>query len=171
MDSEVKAQNIALNQFCKRMNEQYHAYAVHCGLSDPALWVLYSLWEADTILTQNDICSLWMYPKQTINFTISGLVKKGLVQLEQRPGARSGKAVRLTAAGEAFCHKAITPLLMAEERSLLQLADSDRRTLVALSENSASFLNGSCKAFCSAPKNDQSFIERTFHGKAKNPII
>ena len=109
MDSEVKAQNIALNQFCKRMNEQYHAYAVHCGLSDPALWVLYSLWEADTILTQNDICSLWMYPKQTINFTISGLVKKGLVQLEQRPGARSGKAVRLTAAGEAFCHKAINP--------------------------------------------------------------
>jgi len=82
MDSEVKAQNIALNQFCKRMNEQYHAYAVRCGLSDPALWVLYSLWEADTILTQNDICSLWMYPKQTINFTISGLVKKGLVQLE-----------------------------------------------------------------------------------------
>ena len=85
MDSEVKAQNIALNQFCKRINEQYHAYAVHCGLSDPALWVLYSLWEADTILTQNDICALWMYPKQTINFTISGLVKKGLVQLEQRP--------------------------------------------------------------------------------------
>lgn len=152
MDSEVKAQNIALNQFCKRMNEQYHAYAVHCGLSDPALWVLYSLWEADTILTQNDICSLWMYPKQTINFTISGLVKKGLVQLEQRPGARSGKAVRLTAAGEAFCHKAITPLLMAEERSLLQLADSDSRTLVALSEKQCIFFERELQGLLQCPE-------------------
>jgi len=138
MDSEVKAQNIALNQFCKRMNEQYHAYAVHCGLSDPALWVLYSLWEADTILTQNDICSLWMYPKQTINFTISGLVKKGLV--------------RLTAAGEAFCHKAITPLLMAEERSLLQLADSDRRTLVALSEKQCIFFERELQGLLQCPE-------------------
>ena len=138
MDSEVKAQNIALNQFCKRMNEQYHAYAVHCGLSDPALWVLYSLWEADTILTQNDICSLWMYPKQTINFTISGLVKKGLVQLEQRPGARSGKA--------------ITPLLMAEERSLLQLADFDRRTLVALSEKQCIFFERELQGLLQCPE-------------------
>lgn len=137
MDSEVKTQNIALNQFCKRMNEQYHAYAVHCGLSDPALWVLYSL---------------WMYPKQTINFTISGLVKKGLVQLEQRPGARSGKAVRLTAAGEAFCHKAITPLLMAEERSLLQLADSDRRTLVALSEKQCIFFERELQGLLQCPE-------------------
>ena len=112
MDSEVKAQNIALNQFCKRMNEQYHAYAVHCGLSDPALWVLYSLWEADTILTQNDICSLWMYPKQTINFTISGLVKKGL----------------------------------------LQLADSDRRTLVALSEKQCIFFERELQGLLQCPE-------------------
>ena len=87
MDAEIKAQNLAMNQYCKRLNEQYHNYAVACGLSDPTLWVLYSLWETDTYLTQNDICALWMYPKQTINFTITGLVKKGLVRLEQRPGS------------------------------------------------------------------------------------
>lgn len=91
-------------------------------------------------------------PKQTINFTISGLVKKGLVQLEQRPGARSGKAVRLTAAGEAFCHKAITPLLMAEERSLLQLADFDRRTLVALSEKQCIFFERELQGLLQCPE-------------------
>lgn len=109
MDAEVKAQNIALNQFYKRMNEQYHAYAAHCGLSDPALWVLYSLWETETPLTQNNICALWMYPKQTINFTISGLLKKGYVTLEQQPGAGNSKAVRLTSEGEALCRKIIAP--------------------------------------------------------------
>lgn len=134
MDAEVKAQNIALNQFYKRMNEQYHAYAVHCGLSDPTLWVLYSLWETDTYLTQNDICALWMYPKQTINFTITGLVKKGIVRLEQRPGARSGKTVKLTDAGAALCHQIITPLLEAEERSLSQLTEPARKLLLTLSE-------------------------------------
>ena len=134
MDAEVKAQNIALNQFYKRMNEQYHAYAVHCGLSDPALWVLYSLWESETPLTQNDLCALWMYPKQTINFTISGLLKKGYVTLEQRPGPRNSKAVRLTAEGNKLCKKAIAPLMEAEERALSQLTEPARRLLVGLSE-------------------------------------
>ena len=134
MDAEVKQQNLALNQHYKRMNEQYHAYAVHCGLSDPALWVLYSLWESEAPLTQNDICALWMYPKQTINFTITGLVKKGYVQLEQRPGARSGKAVKLTPTGTALCRAVIAPLLEAEERSLSQLTEPARKLLVDLSE-------------------------------------
>lgn len=134
MNAEVKAQNLALNQHYKRLNEQYHAYAVRCGLSDPALWVLYSLWETNAPLTQNDICALWMYPKQTINFTIASLVKKGCVRLEQRPGARSGKAVRLTAEGTALCQKVIAPLMEAEERSLLQLTDPERELLVRLSE-------------------------------------
>ncbi len=134
MDAQVKAQNIALNQFYKRMNEQYHAYAVHCGLSDPALWVLYSLWETETPLTQNDICALWMYPKQTINFTISGLVKKGCVQLEQRPGPRNSKAVQLTDEGRALCQKVITPLMEAEERTLSQLTETARNLLLTMNE-------------------------------------
>lgn len=134
MDAEVKQQNLILNQHYKRMNEQYHAYAVHCSLSDPALWVLYSLWEAEAPLTQNDICALWMYPKQTINFTITGLVKKGIVRLEQRPGARSGKTVKLTPAGSALCREVIAPLMEAEERSLSQLTEPARKLLVGLSE-------------------------------------
>ncbi len=134
MDANVKAQNIALNQYYKRMNEQYHAYAVHCGLSDPALWVLYSLWESDIPLTQNDICALWMYPKQTINFTISGFLKKGYITLEQLSGARNRKAVRLTAEGRALCQRVIAPLMEAEERSLLHFTAAERAALVSMNE-------------------------------------
>ena len=140
MDAEVKAQNLALNQSYKRQNEQYHSYAASCGLSDPALWVLYSLWESDRDLTQNDICALWMYPKQTINFTIAGFVKKGYIQLEQRPGARSGKTVKLTEAGSALCRKVVAPLMEAEERCLSRIPAQDRALLVALSEKQCTFL-------------------------------
>jgi len=146
MDAEVKAQNIALNQYYKRMNEQYHAYAAQCGLSDPALWVLYSLWETETPLTQNDICALWMYPKQTINFTISGLVKKGYVQLEQRPVARNSKAVKLTDEGAGLCRKVIVPLMEVEERSLSQLDSSARKLLVSLSEKQCTFFEREVQA-------------------------
>ena len=152
MDAEVKAQNIALNQFYKRMNEQYHAYAVHCGLSDPALWVLYSLWETETPMTQNDIASIWMYPKQTINFTISGLVKKGCVQLEQRSGARSGKTVKLTAEGTALCEKVIVPLMEAEERSLSRLTDAERHTLISLSGKQCLSFEQSLQALLTPPE-------------------
>lgn len=162
MDAEIKAQNLAMNQYCKRLNEQYHNYAVACGLSDSTLWVLYSLWETDTYLTQNDICALWMYPKQTINFTITGLVKKGLVRLEQRPGARSGKTVKLTDAGAALCHRVITPLLEAEERGLSQLTAQDRALLVALCEQQCTFFEREITALTesAAPQ-----TERNSHGK------
>lgn len=162
MDAEIKAQNLAMNQYCKRLNEQYHNYAVSCGLSDPALWVLYALWEADAPMTQNDIAAVWMYPKQTINFTIAGLVKKGCVQLEQRPGARSGKTVKLTAAGTALCRKVIAPLMEAEERGLSQLTAADRALLVALSEQQCTFFEREITALTesAAPQ-----TERNSHGK------
>ena len=134
MDATVKAQNMALNLYFKRLNEKYHSYAVYCGISDPTLWVLYSVWGSEVPLTQNDICEKWMYPKQTVNFTISGLVKKGYVQLEQRSGAHSGKAVCLTEQGRELCKKIIQPLIEAEEKSLLDMTEPARKLMIGLLE-------------------------------------
>ena len=134
MDTSVKALNLALNEIAKHLNEPYHAYAVHCGLSDPALWVLYILFQAQEPVTQNELARTLCYPKQTVNFTIANFVKKGVVQLKQRPGIRSGKSVCLTQEGAAFCEKVIAPLMAAEERSLLQLTEAERIALVTLSE-------------------------------------
>ena len=97
MDQSVKTQNFRLLQTAKRLNEQYHIYAVSRGLSDPAANILYTLMEPDGVITQNDLAIMWCYPKQTVNFTIQGLVKKGYVQLEQLPGGRNRKSVSLTA--------------------------------------------------------------------------
>lgn len=151
MAETVKSQNLALNQYYKRMNEQYHSYAVHCGLSDPALWILYSLWESDTPMTQNDLSAIWMYPKQTINFTIAGLTKKGCIHLEQRSGARSGKTICLTAEGTALCRKVIVPLLAAEERSLMTFSEENRKLLVTLSERQCTSLENEIRLLTDKP--------------------
>ena len=116
MDQSVKTQNFRLLQTAKRLNEQYHIYAVSRGLSDPAANILYTLMEPDGVITQNDLAIMWCYPKQTVNFTIQGLVKKGYVQLEQLPGGRNRKSVSLTAKGQAYCREVLTPLIEAEER-------------------------------------------------------
>jgi len=136
MNETVHRQNIALNRSWKRMNVQYHTYAVACGLSDPAMWTLYALYEngEQAVLTQNDIVETWMYPKQTINFTITGFVKKGYVYLEPMGGARNSKAVRLTEAGKQFCEKTIRPLMEAEENALRKLSDEERMLLVRLNQ-------------------------------------
>ena len=152
MGAEVKAQNMALNQISKHLNEQYHAYAAHCGLSDPAFWVLYILYEAAEPVTQNDLAQVWCYPKQTINFTVSSFVKKGYVELEQRPGARSGKTVRLTAEGIALCKKVVAPLMEAEERSLLQLTAPARKLLVGLTEKQCQYFAQEIQTLLQTPE-------------------
>lgn len=134
MNDAVDKQNITLNLYWKRMNVQYHTYAASCGLSDPAMWTLYALYEngEKPPLTQNDIVEMWMYPKQTVNFTIAGLVQKGCLYLEQLGGARNSKAVRLTEAGKQLCEQTIRPLFEAEENALRQLSAQERELLIKL---------------------------------------
>jgi len=138
----VQQQNIELNRVWKRMNQQYHAYAVANDLSDPAMWMLYSLAETGygKTLTQNDLVEIWMYPKQTVNFTIAALVKKGYVYMEQMGGARNSKAVRLTEEGKTFCKQVIRPLIEAEQRALFTLTDEQRELLLRLSERQCTAL-------------------------------
>lgn len=84
MNPEIRATNMALTQISKQIDELYHRYGAYCGLSDPAIWVLYSLYEdEEKTYTQNDLVSMWFYPKQTVNYTVNSLVKNGWIYLEQ----------------------------------------------------------------------------------------
>ena len=134
MGDTINGQNIELNRIWKRMNVQYHNYAAACGFSDPAMWVLYALYEnnEEQAVTQNDIVETWMYPKQTVNFTIAGLAKKGFVYLEPIGSARNSKAVHLTEAGKQLCERTIRPLMQAEENALRKLSEEDRNALLRI---------------------------------------
>ncbi len=134
MDSKVTLQNMEINRIFKRLNEQYHDYAAFCGLSEPAVWTLYTLFEDDKAVTQYELAAMWFYPKQTINFTVNSLVKKGYVRLEQLASAGNSKAIRLTDEGHKFCERVIAPLMKAEEYSLMRLTKQERELLVSLNE-------------------------------------
>lgn len=135
MNDKIRNLNTALSQLYKKEDDLYHRYSVHCGLSDPAIWVLYTLYEVENkIYTQNDLVSLWSFPKQTVNYAVCGMVKNGWLRLEQLPGGRNRKAVLLTEEGERICEEKILPLMLAEERSLLGLTEEEQELLLRLNQ-------------------------------------
>lgn len=99
------------------------------------MWVLYSLYEEeDRIYTQNDLVSMWFYPKQTINYAVSSLLRNGWIFLEQLSGGRNRKAIHLTQEGEKICREKILPLMLAEESSLAHMSPEEQTLLLKLNE-------------------------------------
>lgn len=140
MEPRIREINSELTQLYKWEDELYHRYGVFCGLSDPAVWVLYSLYEdTEQILTQNDLSSTWFYPKQTINYTVNALVKKGLVKLEQLPVARNSKVILLTEEGKRICEEKMLPLMQAEENSLSRMTEQERELLLRLAKKQMTY--------------------------------
>lgn len=146
MDEKIRAINSELTQLYKWEDDLYHRYGVFFGLSDPAVWVLYGLYEdTEQVLTQNDLVSAWFYPKQTINYTVSTLVKNGWVKLEQLPVAGNSKAVLLTEDGKRVCREKILPLMQAEENSLSRMTEEERELLLRLNRKQFAYLEEEIK--------------------------
>ncbi len=124
-----------LNRLCKATDELYHNYATNIGLSDSALWIFYAICESDGSLTQNELCSLWCYSKQTVNSTVKSLCDKGLLFLEHIDGTRTHKAIKLTDEGQQFCEKYILPLIKAEQDVYSTMTDKQIEEYVSVKEN------------------------------------
>lgn len=125
--------HITYNRTSKELEQLYHAYARHAGVSDAALWLLYVIRLGGDGLTQAAICADWHYSPQTINSALKRLEAQGLVALALAAGSRRDKAVRLTAKGEKTVERIIDPLIEAERSALGALAPEERAALVALS--------------------------------------
>lgn len=132
MADQMKDQLNLLNRLYKEMDDIYRKLAAGFGLSDAAFWVLYTLCREEGDFSQNDLCGMWFYPKQTINSAITVLIKKEYVILQQIPGTRNRKAVRLTETGQAFCEKSIIPLIHAEDDSFTQMQEEERTMFLKL---------------------------------------
>lgn len=57
----------------KESNEVYHRLARHCGLSDSAFWILYTLREAEEPVSQKQLCNELYLSKQTVNSALKNL--------------------------------------------------------------------------------------------------
>ncbi len=124
----------AYNQLYKEIDEIYHLYAKKEGVSDTALWLMYSLYEDDTVYTQRELCSAWHYPPQTINSALKNLEKQGLITLASIPGNQKNKWIVLTAKGKETAQAVISPLILAERKAFQGLKKEERTALLSLTK-------------------------------------
>ena len=133
------------NQLYKEMDEIYHQYAKRRGISDTALWLLYSLYEDGAGYTQRELCSAWHYPPQTINSALKSLVNQGYIRLKPVEGNQKNKRIALTETGKELMREVIFPLIQAEKRTFQRLEKSERDALLSLTHKYVGLLKGEVK--------------------------
>lgn len=121
-----------IEQFQKEQDSIYHNFAVKHGLSDTALWILYIISDKDNVYTQQELCRLCYYPKQTVNTSITKLVKLNYVALEVIPKTRNQKRVVLTEKGAELANCVVKPLVEAEKRAYSNLTEHELETYLEL---------------------------------------
>ena len=114
----------------KENDSLYRRLARHFGLSESAFWILYTLEEFQQPVTQAQLCEYLSLSKQTINSGLKQLEQEGNIHLSSGPGRR--KYLQLTPAGRQLAERTVRPVLRAEERAFLGMAEGERASLLAL---------------------------------------
>ena len=73
-----------------------------------------------------------MFPKQTINSAVAGLVQKGWLELQPLPDSRSRKQLLLTPDGEELARNTVKKMRKAEERAVKTLGQEKMEQYIAL---------------------------------------
>lgn len=133
MDNKVKEKLIDFNQIYRSMDIVYHSYAKKIGLSDASFWILYCLTENNRSMTQRELCNEWSFAPQTINSSIKELGNRGIIVLENVPGNKKNKWLRLTDEGTILVSEKILPLIEAEGRAFSDLTDAECELMLNLS--------------------------------------
>ena len=123
-----------VNQTYKEEDELYRRLARYSGLSEAALWILYTVELASGPVTQAEVCGYLSLSKQTINSALKQLEQTGHIRLTGGPGRK--KYLQLTETGRG----AIGPVLELEERAFLGLTEEERASLLALERKYLSLL-------------------------------
>ncbi|MCM1061749.1 MAG: MarR family transcriptional regulator [Eubacterium sp.] len=128
----VKKQMIEINQLCNESDEIYHSIARSYGLTDSIYWILYILYNYDEPVTQVDLCNNWSYSKQTVNTSISAMIKKAWITLETIPGTRNKKRIALTESGKRFCEKVIGETQEIELTAFSGISEENRELFISV---------------------------------------
>ena len=138
--STLKEQMIELNQLCNENDGIYHDIAQSYGLSDSIYWILYILYNSDTPVSQTELCNNWFYSKQTVNSSITSMIKKDWVVLQVIPGTRNRKNIVLTEAGQRFCDKVIGETQVIEQNAFSRISEEERELFISLFRVSNQFM-------------------------------
>lgn len=126
MDNAIKEQLEIFNQQMKELTGIYKSAVSNLNISENEFWIWYALINMEDELSQQDICDIWSFSKQTVNTIVSHMVKDGYATLEVVPGTRNRKNIHLTKKGKDFGEDLIIPIFNAEVRALERIPQEER---------------------------------------------
>ena len=141
VDGHTKEKLNQMNRQARETDSLYHKAALRFGMSDCTFWILYVLLSEEGELTQQDLCEQWNFIKQTLNSAVNGLCRKGYLILEQVPGTKNRKILRLTKAGMDYAKGTVLKVIEAEQAALDRMEDGQLHQLLKLKRKSLALLS------------------------------
>lgn len=140
MNDQLQQQLQVLNRLYKESDHIYSRLASKLGMTDTAFWILYAIVHSEEPLTQNDLCSDFFFPVQTIHSAINNLRKDALVELQVIPGTRNRKAILLTEKGKTFVANTIHKADEIEKNAFLCFSEDERELYLSLFKRHIEYL-------------------------------
>ena len=129
---ELELQLTLFDQLLKQMDDLYHQFAKHTGLSDTAFWIIYTIKDEEETYIQRDLCTMWSYSKQTVNSALKKLEEQKVIELIAVKGNKKDKRVILTPYGETIAKEKVLPINQLEKDAFNKLTKNERMQLVKL---------------------------------------
>lgn len=139
----LRKQQMEINMIEKEIGDLYGRISNIFGISDSALWILYSLRLSEAALTQSEICSLMYQSKQTVNSSLKKLFKDGYIEFSSSVGDRKRKPIVLTEKGERLCAESADIVISAETEALKCFSDEELAFFISLHKKYFDNLNNS----------------------------
>ncbi len=136
----IQEQLQMLNKLYKESDHIYSNLASRLGMTNSTFWILYAVSHSEEPLTQNDLCNDYFFPVQTVNSTITNLLKKELVKLEFIPGTRNRKKIILTDKGKEYIAETINKADEIEKNAFLMFAEDERDLYISLFKRHIDYL-------------------------------
>ena len=129
---KINEQLKRLHRLYKESDGIYHSLAASFGLTDTVFWILYAVTHSGGECTQNDLCSQWNFPPQTVNSAVSKLKEQKLVTLEVIPNTKNRKNIVLTPQGSEFAGLLAKKVDSIEKNALLCFNEEERELYLSL---------------------------------------
>lgn len=119
------------NSIIKENDDIYREIAKALGLPDCAFWILYTLREGGTALTQREICNAIYQPKQTVNSALKKLEQDGCIEMNGTENHRR-KPICLTPKGQQLASETVDRVIAAEQKTLSEMSQEEKEVFIRL---------------------------------------
>ena len=134
MEVSMENNSKQIDQFHTQIKEfigLYRETAAKHSISENEFWVWQTLVLEEGEHTQQELCSTWSLPKQTVNAIVAHMIRKKYARFERKPRQKA-KIIRLTDEGQKYGEMLVSSIIEAENRAFMQIPAEEFESLIRI---------------------------------------